>query len=263
MNPDGSMDAGFGTNGVRHFEVATGDPPLTVATAMTLRPDGRAIVVGAVNTNTEGGLDLEMLALQLLDDGSPDASFGTNGVSLVSFDLGAGSAAAASDVAIDAQGRIVLGGAATNLAGNLDFAAARLLPNGDLDNGFGQAGRMMVGFDLGGHLIDRAASLAIDSEGRIYLAGSAQVAPDNDDVGVLRLRANGLIDTGFGNNGKFVFGIDNNPPVFVDDFANAMVLDGRDRPVIVGASYLRGASVVSSVRWPGCFAVKRRCACSP
>lgn len=238
LNADGSLDTGFGTDGISHIAVSNGDPALTLATGMAADSSGRSIVVGVTNTDTEGGLNLEMFAIRLLEDGTPDPGFGSDGVRLVPFDLGAGSTAMARAIEIDSQGRIVIGGGAVNLTGNMDFAAVRMLANGNLDSGFGTGGRVLVGFDLGGSNDDAAADLAIDSDGRIYLAGRAQVASSNEDVAVLRLQTNGLPDTSFGNNGKFTFGLDNDPPTFVDDFARAIVLDANERPIIAGATYL-------------------------
>ncbi len=80
------------------------------------------------------------------------------------------------DVAIQTDGKIVVGGTATNTAGNgRDFAFARFLPNGTLDSSFGNAGKTFVSFPNNATLIrDDLRAIAIDNLGRIVAVGSAQ-----------------------------------------------------------------------------------------
>lgn len=87
---------------------------------------------------------------------------------------------AAFAVAIQVDGRIVVAGR-SGLT-NPDFAVARYLPNGTLDGGFANAGKLTVDF-FGS--ADIAESVAVQSDGRIVLGGLAR---DNvDGYGLARV----------------------------------------------------------------------------
>src|SRR5205807_159241 len=97
----------------------------------------------------------------------------------------------ASAVALDGQGRIVLAGYTEEGGGNYDFAVARLQDNGSFDYGFGISGTSYAGFDLGGNLDDRASAVALDTNGRIVVAGYTEEGGGNYDFAVARLQDNG------------------------------------------------------------------------
>ena len=78
------------------------------------------------------------------------------------------------------------------------FAAASPLAlalDGELDPTFGDGGKMDFGF--GNAVGSVAYSMAVASDGRIYLIG----ANSNDKVGIARLRADGSPDTSYGSAG--------------------------------------------------------------
>src|SRR5262249_5645632 len=66
-----------------------------------------------------------------------------------------------------------------------------LLSPGGMDLGFGSAGKTTVAFDIGGGFDDEAHAVALQPDGKIVLAGSAQVTNTNYDFAVVRLTANG------------------------------------------------------------------------
>ena len=84
-----------------------------------------------------------------------------------------------------------------------DIAMARLRPNGTLDGSFGTRG--VVTADFNGWP-DEASGLTVLPNGRIVIAGTACREPgpsDEDcDVALLRYRANGTVDNGFGKGGR-------------------------------------------------------------
>jgi hypothetical protein len=75
-----------------------------------------------------------------------------------------------------------------------------LAPDGDLDPTFGIGGRVRYE-DSSGHSLGARAS-AIQSDGRIIVAGSIGVTPDGSDFVLARFKADGLLDTAFGIGGK-------------------------------------------------------------
>jgi hypothetical protein len=94
-------------------------------------------------------------------------------------------------VAIGPQGGIVVAGQADTAFGGNVFAIARLNANGMPDTSFGNAGRQLAGF---GDLLNgssRASAVAIDAQGNIVIAGTADIGPGGNaghDFAVTRLQ---------------------------------------------------------------------------
>jgi uncharacterized delta-60 repeat protein len=111
LNPNGTLDAGFGNQGTASFKFGNLANPLDGA---ALQPDGK-IVVGGYSQ------DGEVVAVaRLTKTGTLDSTFGTAGKATVDF----GVAMFGHAVALQKNGRIVVAG---QLSGSDDFAIARLL----------------------------------------------------------------------------------------------------------------------------------------
>lgn len=94
---NGDLDSTFGQGGV----VMLGNPAANErAVAVAVRPDGRIVVAG--ESDASGNLDFEVR--QLLEDGSPDLSFGVQGVSTAAL----ASNDAAEDMVLLPDGRILM-----------------------------------------------------------------------------------------------------------------------------------------------------------
>lgn len=78
---------------------------------------------------------------------------------------------------------------------------AKYNPGGSLNTNFGTNG--MVITDFGGTLYEDA-TLAIQDDGKILLAGTHETTQENYDLVLLRFNADGSTDTGFGNNGTII-----------------------------------------------------------
>ena len=96
---------------------------------------------------------------------------------------------------IQADGKIVAGGYAFNGL-DYDFAIARYNMDGSPDSTFDNDGRQTT--DFGDY--DNAYTLAIQSDGKIVLAGSS-VGPNNN-FAVVRYNINGSLDSSFNGNGE-------------------------------------------------------------
>jgi len=129
-------------------------------------------------------------------DGKADRSFGTKGVA--TFDADPLSIDGPSDMARDAKGRIVFGGTTYNGPGGNQAWFARLKRNGQLDPTFGTGGASVFSLP-GGQFVN---DITIDPKGRILAAGNWDISPDRD-MWVLRLKADGTPDTGFGTGGGY------------------------------------------------------------
>jgi uncharacterized delta-60 repeat protein len=120
--------------------------------------------------------------------GALDGTFGHGGI--VSADVGSPSAAA-----LQSNGDIVV----AEGAGGPGSGLVRYLPNGARDTSFGQGGFAAVP-DTG--IPSFLPHLAVQSDDKIVWAGEATSANGaNSSFDVIRLNANGTVDTGFGNGG--------------------------------------------------------------
>lgn len=147
-------------------------------------------------------------------------------------------------------------------AGHLEMAAApggkivvagstkvtQLLPNGKPDPGFGAGGSVTIERPAGRTFV--LADVAVDSRGRILLAGSARPQPSNSTPDpllslamVVRLMPDGSLDPSFGNEGILISDLGIEPPKIGTTRylgpavgLRSVVVDSQDRPVLSGGS---------------------------
>ncbi len=104
FNADGSRDSGFGSNGLVTTTLSTQDD---YGRGVALQRDGKIVVVGGTSSLSKPDFGV----MRYNADGTLDPSFGSGGKLTVDF-FGAGDNA--QDIAIQADGKIVVSGAATN-----------------------------------------------------------------------------------------------------------------------------------------------------
>ncbi|WP_374245141.1 DUF4347 domain-containing protein, partial [Zoogloea sp.] len=187
-NVDGTLDTGFGGgDGIVTTAVGSGDEE---ARAVAVQSDGRILVAGF----TSNGLQRDFALVRYLANGSLDTGFG-GGDGIVTTDIGSGTGDEAWSMAVQSDGKIVLGG----LSGT-DLAVVRYNADGSLDTGFSGDGKLTL--DIAGST-DSGYGLALQSDGKIVQSGSAYVGPTLDFV-VVRYNADGSVDTGFGGGDGIV-----------------------------------------------------------
>lgn len=158
-------------------------------------------------------------------DGSRVAAFGTNGVRLVDLGIGADSAYG---LTVQADGKPVLAGYASQ-NGLADWGVVRLHAGGGLDGSFGGDGVVTTAFTSAYEL---GASVAIQPDGRILVAGKARGPSGTDDLAVVRYRTDGGLNLSFSGNGKALFN-----PFGEDDAARDIVV--HDGKIIVVGDAMR------------------------
>lgn len=195
----GDLDADFGRFGdsgsISLAGMSTRD--------MALLPDGKILAIGSSGSN--------LIIRRFRANGDSDQSFGAFGsngqetINLGSADACGywASAPYACGVAVYADGRFVVVAEYSN-GGDSDFAILRFLANGALDASFGIGGLVTV--DFTGRR-DYPNDVAIQADGKIVVVGTASFDPglvgDFDyRFGVVRLNANGGLDTSFSSDGK-------------------------------------------------------------
>jgi uncharacterized delta-60 repeat protein len=218
--------------------------------AVAVQPDGKVVLAGYATYGNSGDKDFAVMRLNA--DGTPDASFGSDGKQTIAFDQGGLNRDWASAVAIDAAGNIVVAGTVERGGGSYEFGVTRLRADGAPDGSFGVGGKAVIAFDLGGNYDDEAKSLVIDAQGRIVVAGSASNAGGaHSDFAVARLTADGALDTSFGP-GWIWTGAPYMPVVYrpgrtavefgQGGWANGVALDSQGRIVLAGTVNVGGAT---------------------
>jgi uncharacterized delta-60 repeat protein len=153
-NADGSLDTGFGTNGVVIYDNGNGE----YGNAVALQGDGRIIVAGQSNNGT----DNDLVLLRYNTDGSLGTSFGTGGVAI--YD--SGNSDIGNAVTLQDDGRIIVAGQSNNGTDN-DLVLLCFNADGSLDTGFGTNG--VATYDSGS--TDYGYAVALQEDGRIIVAG--------------------------------------------------------------------------------------------
>lgn len=181
MAAPGDLDRTFGNDG----NVTTG---LDMSHCFTLQEDGKIVVAGILNS--------QVAVLRYEQNGSIDTTFGTNG--RVITDIPVGDHDFASDIAVQSDGKIVVGGWS---AGNspAHYAVIRYENNGTLDQTFG-GGDGITTTEMGG----TTHSMALQKDGKIILAGDAD-SGSNETFGLVRYTTEGILDTSFGGGDGKVF----------------------------------------------------------
>jgi uncharacterized delta-60 repeat protein len=231
---DGTLDRGFGSNGVQILYSYDSYRTNREAHAVAIDASGRIVLAGVESGDGYGS---KMVIERLTSGGQIDYSFGLGGQEVVDFYQLGGDTASASAVAIDPQGRIVVAGSATDGSGVTEFAVVRLLSNGWMDSAFGNSGRQWVNFDdLGFNGDDIGKAVGIDPQGNIVVAGTAYIAGGIRGVfAVVRLDSGGHFDTGFGGGGRSYFGFGDLLGAGLDQ-AQAMAIDPQGNIIVAGSA---------------------------
>jgi uncharacterized delta-60 repeat protein len=231
LNANGSLDTTFNGSGKTIVPVGAADDE---ANSLTVQPDGKIVVAGT-STDAAGNSDFSLIRLNA--NGSLDTTFNGTGKAIVPVGT-AGDYAYS--VAVQLDGKIVLGGTSTDAAGNSDFSLVRLNTNGSLDTTFNGTGKAIVPV---GTSWDNAFSLTIQPDGKIVLAGSSLNGSDWD-YSLIRLNTDGSLDTTFNGTGKAIV-----PVGTAGDYAYSVTLQLDGKIVLGGTStYAAGNSDFSLIR---------------
>jgi uncharacterized delta-60 repeat protein len=199
LNTDGSLDNTF-MNGTLGADGSV--------TAIALQSDNKVIVDGSFTTM--GGYPSLYLA-RLNTNGITDESFGTN--------FWANGAINA--VAIQPDGRMILGGYFTSINGTNRNYVARLMTNGTLDETF----------NPGSGANAPVLAVAMQPDGKVLLGGLFTTINGTNRNSVARLNANGTLDNFF------------DPGSGADAWINSFAIQPNGQIIIGGAfSYVNGTN---------------------
>jgi uncharacterized delta-60 repeat protein len=208
----GDLDPSFGTGG----RVTTAFGPgsfIEYGYDVAVQADGKIIAVGYA------GGDFGLARYK--PDGSRDTTFGNGGKAMINLGtLDTGDTAYT--VAIQSDGKILVGGDSIG-----DGALVRCNIDGSLDTTFGNGGKVLI--PVNGNNSIYIYALAVQPDGRILAAGSANFTLASGDFALYRFNANGSLDPSFGASGA----------VYTDfyggnDIAVAAAIQPDGRIIVVG-----------------------------
>jgi uncharacterized delta-60 repeat protein len=252
LDDHGSYDGSFGPlapNGgsrVLSWPATTG---ASLAPGMILTADGGCLVAAPVSRNVvpNAGIGLAKLTAS----GALDIGFSQDGYAVPLFTDSDQTPVGSSATALLQLpgGDFLIGGTTPVLIGNTLAGLLRITPNGVPNPNFGSNGSLLFAFgDV--FILNKVSVLALDSAGRVVLAGTAHRDIGNTnrevEVGVARLSQLGTFDPSFGVDGLYNFEVE---PYAADarasDFANTLILRG-DAIYIAGSTSPQGAAVNDS-----------------
>lgn len=228
----GTINTSFGINGIASTDISYAN---NYAKKELLQTDGKIIIIGyngnvggvITRYNANGTLDTTFngtgrqftdvyfanAALQsdgkiLLTDynkvyrynsnGTLDTTFGANGV--YTYSVPSGTSFSINNIAIQIDGKIVLSAYEDlylNNVSNVNFAALRLNSNGTIDTTFNGIGKVTKDINK----TDNVGAVAIQTDGKIILAGYTTTTTGNQFYTAVRFNSNGSIDNTFGSAG--------------------------------------------------------------
>lgn len=226
LDPSGTPVPGFGSGGTSIIPTSGFSSSYTA-----LVPDGAGGVVLAATRYATSATSIALYRLGA--DGQPVTAFGTGGRVIVSF---TGNHDEVQALARASNGDLYLAGTMLDFANVRRIGVAKLGANGVLANGYGNAGKVMLG--IAGHSLEGFA-MALAQDGTVYVVGVDESStPEYVDYLVAGFGSTGAIDTGFGNGGSTHISFSDG-----NDFGRAALLDGNGH--LYAAGDANGSSVFS------------------
>ena len=186
LDAAGKLDPGFGTGGT--VAIPSG-PGADSAYDVAVDPKGNVVACGTFASQGGNGSDFALVRVD--QSGVLDPGFGAGGKVITSlgpsFDI-------ARAMAIQSDGKIVVGGWSIQ-SGARRWAIVRYDHTGTLDPSFGSGGVSLLSVD------GEANDLVVLPDGTIVAAGYRVGPGGRDDFCLVRLKADGTLDGGFGTGG--------------------------------------------------------------
>ena len=188
--PNGSADTTF--NGTGYLDLYFGTTQ-DRGRCIKLQSDGKIIVAGK-----SGNLGHNFAMARINSNGTLDDTFGIGGkVQTTLLDT----QSEVNSIAIQVDGKIILGGATDNQPYAYDFALIRYNSDGSIDTSFGTNGKVIT--TLNTSFSDIVTKIIIQEDGKI-LAGGFSSREYDSKFAMVRYLPNGAIDTSFGSNGILI-----------------------------------------------------------
>ncbi|MHC5110032.1 MAG: hypothetical protein ACYTHJ_09150 [Planctomycetota bacterium] len=219
LNPDGSFQEGFGTDGIT--TVPMGSQPNV--NAIAVQTDGKIILGGY--SFFSGNWNWTFA--RFTENGTLDSSF--NGGTVIT-DFGVDSEDRCRDFALQPDDRMIAVGESENLDGSDVITLARYNTSGALDDTFGDDGIVIIPAGVIG-TSDRLLGVALQPDGYIVACGLS-----SGNSIVLRFEPDGDLDTTFGTDGVVSI-----PISLSNESLNDVAVDQLGRIIAGGSARINGS----------------------
>lgn len=230
-NTNGTLDNTFDTDGKVMTAVGAFND---LAQTVVIQPNGKIVAGGWTETNSLNASDFAVVRYNA--NGTLDTTFDTDGKQTTDlgsiFDL-------AYAMALQPDGKLVLVGETRTNPGDSDFALVRYTTAGALDPTFDTDGRLVTAMGPGN---DQAFGVAIQSDGKILVAGFSFVQP-NGLFALARYTPAGGLDTTFDQDGK----VTTAPGGYAS--AYALTLQPNQKILAAGYVFINGVQNFALVRY--------------
>lgn len=192
---------------------------------LALQSDGKAVAVGRTHSSSWSLSTFDIALARYNTDGTIDNSFGTDGEVVVDVD---GDEDQGRAVVVQDDDKILVAGRA-HIGGQNDVLVMRFNADGTFDSSFDSDGIVTIdfhGFD------DQGLGLFLQADDKIVVAGERTASDGSTrSLAVVRLNADGTLDTSFDGDGKAV--VDFGGP---RAFARNVVIQLDGKLVVAGAT---------------------------
>lgn len=190
LNSNGGLDTTFNSTGFLEVSFGAG---VSRGNCMKLQNDGKILVGGRSGSSSQ-----YFSILRLNSDGTFDTSFGTLG-KVQTLMIGQ---SLPYSIALQSDGKILMGGYVLNNPNGYDFALVRYLSNGTLDTDFGTNGIVITAIST--LFSDSIRKVLVQLDGKIVVVGNYADSSGESRVTIVRYMSNGTIDTSFATNGIYI-----------------------------------------------------------
>lgn len=217
-NSNGSLDTAFGNGGAAIIAFAT-NYINDQATSIALQTDGKIVLTGESSRH--------LVLVRCLPDGSPDSSFGWDGI-VYQTGFEAGEA-----LALQPDGKIVVASSENYSGERYRFAVLRYNPDGSLDADFGAAGVATTTFD-GAEPSSHARAVIVLGNGKIVAGGNHNPDGSLGYFALAQYLPDGSLDTAHETGGRMLTDVSSSR-----DYAYALALQPDGKVILAGrvASY--------------------------
>lgn len=214
-NAQGARDWSYGTGGTQTISFGSDNDFLKDM----VRDGANNLYLAGYSWNTTN-LSFDFAVAKVRANGTLDPAFGTAG--LVRIDLSSSRNDYATSLALQADGKVVVGGYCDSASTGYDFCAVRLSTTGTLDTTFDGDGIWSGATLQSGVKSEYLMSVAITSGGKIALAGHCNTAAGNGfDLCMSVLTSAGALDTTFNTTGNLIVAV-----AGADYLGNILVANG-------------------------------------
>lgn len=182
----GDLDRSFGVEGIVRTTFVSGSD----LRGSVFQPDGKFIQVGSIG---QASSDYDFYVVRFNSDGSLDTTFDGDGTAVITVSTREDRA---TNVAVQADGKIVVSGYSREASSSYNFAVVRLNSDGSPDLAFDGDGIVITSTSSND---DFAMDVIVQADNKIVVCGQGFFGQTN--IIVARYNVNGSLDTSFDGDG--------------------------------------------------------------